>query len=92
VQISSSIGTCYLKVLPDSGADISAARQEVLELLGQHIDNMLPSGINPGTVNGMSMITLGKVPVTIKLEKTTYMDDLQIYPGLSGALISWKTA
>jgi len=92
VQISSSTGTRYLEVLPDSGADISAAGQEVLELLGQHIDNILPSGINPRTVNGMSMIPLGKVPVTIKLGKTTYKDDLHIYPGVSGALISWKAA
>ena len=92
VQISSSTGTRYLEVLPDSGADISAAGQEVLELLGQHIDNILPSGINPRTVNGTSMIPLGKVPVTIKLGKTTYKDDLHIYPGVSGVLISWKAA
>ena len=55
VQVSSSTGTCRLDVLPDSGADISAAGQEVLEFLGQHI-NILPSGINPRTVNGLSMI------------------------------------
>jgi len=92
VQISSSTGTRYLEVLPDLGADISAAGQEVLELLGQHIDNILSLDISPRTVNGMSMISLGKVPVTIKLGKITYKDNLHIYPGVSGALISWKTA
>ena len=34
VQITSSTGTHHLDVLPDSGADISAARQEILEFLG----------------------------------------------------------
>ena len=32
------------------------------------------------------------MPVTIKLGKQTYQDDLHIYPGVSGALISWKAA
>ena len=40
VQISLSTGTRHLSVLPDSGADISASGQEVLEYLGQHIDNI----------------------------------------------------
>ena len=88
VQISSSTGTRNLNILPDSEADISAAGQEVLEYLGQHVDNILPSR----TVNGLSMIPLGKVPVTIKLGKQTYQDGLHIYPGVPGALISWKAA
>lgn len=60
-------------MLPDLEADISAAGQEVLELQGQHIDNILPSGINPGAVNGTSIIPLKKVPVTIKLGEITYV-------------------
>ena len=39
VQISSSTGMKDVKVLPDSGADISAAGQEVMRHLGQHKDN-----------------------------------------------------
>ena len=92
VRISSSTGVRYLEVLPDSGADISAAGQDVLAILGQHISNILPSSISPRTVNGLSMMPLGKVPVTIQLGKATYKDDLHIYPGVSGALISWKAA
>ena len=86
VRISSSIGVHYLDVLPDSGADISTAGQDVLTILGEHIGIILPSSISPGTVNGLP---LGKVPVTIQLGKAIYKDDLHIYPG---ALISWKAA
>ena len=92
VQISTSTGTCYIEVLPDSGADISAAGQGVLKVLGQQTDDILPSNISPRTVNGTSMTPLGRVPVTIQLCKAVYEDDLHIYPGVSGALISSKVA
>ena len=92
VQISSSTGTRYIEVLPDLGADISAAGQGVLKVPGQHIDNILPSNISPRTVNGTSMTPLGRVPVTIQLGKAVYEDDLYIHPAVSGALISWKAA
>ena len=77
VQISSSTGIRDLNVLPDPRADISATGKEVLEYLGHHIDNIPPSHISPRTVNGLSMTPLGKVPVTIKLGKQIYQDDLQ---------------
>ena len=38
------------------------------------------------------MTPLGKVPVAIQLGNAVYKDDLHIYPGVSGALISWKAA
>ena len=88
VQVSSSTGTQNLDVLLDSGVDISAAGQEVLEFLGQHVDNILPSHISPRTVNGLTMTLLGKVPVTITLGKQMYQGNLHKYPGVSGALIS----
>ena len=50
----------------------------------------MPSDINPRTVNGLSTTPLGRLPVTITLSTKTYQDDLHIYPGVSGALISWK--
>ena len=64
----------------------------MLEYLGQHIDNIIPSGISLRTANGLRMTSLGKVPITIKLGEASYHDDLHIYPGVSGALISWKAA
>ena len=65
VHMSSSSGIREVKVLPDSGADISAAGQEILGTLGQHIDNLLPSNISPRAVNGSCMTPVGKTPVTI---------------------------
>ena len=92
VRVSSSTGSHYINVLPDSGADISAAGQEMLHALGHHVDNILPSTISPRTVNGSSMVVLGKIPITIQLGTARYKDELHIYPGVSGALISWKAA
>jgi len=98
VRMSSSTGVRYLDVLPDSGADISAVGQDVLTLLGQHVGNIPPSSISPRTINGLSMMPLGKVPVTIQLGKAIYKDDLHIYPGvwsiniLEGSKRSWNTA
>jgi len=92
IQVTSSTGTKAIDVLPDSGADISAAGQETLSFLGHHIDNLLPSSINPKTVNGTTMTPWGKVQVTLKLGQQTCEEDLHIYPGISGTIISWKAA
>jgi len=56
------------------------------------IDNILPSHIAPKTVNGLSMTPLGKVPIAISLGQARYGDDLHIYLGIAGALLSWKVA
>ena len=89
VKVTSSTNT---KPLPDSGADISAAGQEVLYHLGHHVDNFLSSGISPRAVNGTTVTPLGKIPVTLQLSRRSCKDDLHIYPRVSGALMSWRTA
>ena len=43
VSISSSTGTRNIKVLPDSGADISAAGQDIMRYLGHYKSNLVPS-------------------------------------------------
>lgn len=48
-----------VEVLPDSEADIPAARQEALKTLGQCIDNLLLSHIIPRAVNGSCMTPIG---------------------------------
>ena len=90
--MSSSSGIRRVEILPDSGADISATRQGILSMLGQHVDNLLPSKISPRAVNGSHMTPIRKLPVRIQLEGRSYNDDLHIYPGVTGALISWKAA
>ena len=67
VKVTSSTNTKLIQMLPDSGADISAAGQEVLYHLGHHVDNLLPSGISPRAVNGTTITPLGKIPVTLQL-------------------------
>ena len=67
VQMTSASRTMPVTVLPDSGADISAAGQALTGILGLHVDNLTPSEISPRAVNGACMKPLGKIPVTISL-------------------------
>ena len=45
VHILSVNGSCETQALPDSGADISAARPQLLKSLGEHALNLLSSDI-----------------------------------------------
>ena len=92
VQMTSSKRTSLVTVLPDSGANISAAGQTIVGLLGHHLDNLAPSEISPRAVNEAYMKPLGKIPVTISLQGTTCRDDMHIFPGVPVTLISWKAA
>ena len=80
------------QVHPNASGDTSAAGQELLHHLGHHVDNLLPSGISPRAMNGITMIPVGKIPVTLQSGNRSCKDDLHVYPGMSGALKSWKTA
>ena len=90
IHVSSLNGSTSVKVLPDSGADISAAGKEILHYLNENVDNLLPSQIIPRAVNGAKMNPIGKLPVTLQLGNREYSDDFHIYPNVHGALISWK--
>ena len=90
--MTSSERTALPTVLPDSGADISAAGQTIVDMLRHHLDKLAPSEISPRAVNGTCMKPVGKIPVTISLQGWTCRDDMHIFPGVSGAFISWKAA
>ena len=92
VQVTSSARAASVTVLPDSGADISAAGQAFVGILGRHLDNLAPSEINHRAVNGDCMRPVGKITVTINLQGRTCRDDIHIFVGVSGVHISWKTA
>ena len=90
-RISTCNGSANMQVLPDSGADISIAGPNIIQSLGDHPDNLLPSQITPSTVNGQKMTPIGKLPVQIKIGNSTRKDELHIYPNVTGTLVSWKT-
>ena len=90
VNITTRNGTTSIAVLPDSGADVSAAGEAVLHHLNEHIDNLLPSHIIPKAANGTEMHPMGKLPVHLKLGNKEFADELHIYPDVCGMLISWK--
>ena len=92
IHMSSLNGQSMVKVLPDSGADISVAGRDLLEHLHELPGNLLPSNVTPRAVNGTKMHPLGKIPVTLSLGAHQYTDDVYIYPEVAGTLISWKAA
>ena len=90
VGIASANGSSELEVLPDSGADISAAGKEILQHLNKRIKCLSPSVVIPRAVNGTKLYPLGKIPVHLQLGVHESDDELHIYPNILGALISWK--
>ena len=92
VQMLSSTGPKNIRVLPDSGAEITAAGKEILAYLDHHPDNLLPSTVIPRAVNGNSMTPIGRIPIVIHLQGKKYTDDLHIIPGITGTVISWEAS
>ena len=84
-------GAVTTAVLPDSGADISAAGTGILSQLNEHIDNLLPSSVIPKAANGAKMHPVGRLPVCFKIGNKKHLDDLHIYPNVTGTLMSWNT-
>jgi len=59
LTITSLNGATSATVLPDSCADISAASTAILDLLNEHVDNLLPSNTIPKVANGTKMHPVG---------------------------------
>ena len=89
VQMTSLTGKKNITVLPDSGAEITAAGMGILKYLDHYPHNLLPSTIVPRTVNGSNMLPIGRIPITIHLEGKQYTDNLYVIPGIKGCVISW---
>ena len=94
VLVQGRNGSAQLKILPDSGADISAADETILIKLGEHIDNLLPSRENHAySVDGSALKSIGLLHVTITLGDVSIDDTLHIFPKIPGGmLISWRSA
>ena len=58
-------GQATVQVLPDSGADISAAGIDFLTHFNEHVDNLLPSTVRPRAVNGNHLSPLGCLKAVI---------------------------
>ena len=85
-------GEADVQVLPDSGANSCAAGTQFLNKLGERKGNLRPSDIEPQAVNGNTMTPLGCLPVTFSTSGRSTEEIVHIYPGIKGALISWKAA
>jgi len=92
VHLRTHHGSCHTQVLPDSGADISAAGEHVLPLLNEYKDNLLPSEFTPRAANGQSIHAIGKMRVCFQLAGIEYEEDVYIFTHLDGVIISWRAA
>ena len=57
VNITSAKWIQYIKILPDSGADISASGREILVHLNEQPNRFMLSNVIPTTVNGTEMLS-----------------------------------
>ena len=90
VTLESANGQAELSVLPDSGADISAAGPELLEALGTNVQNLLPTDVSPKVANGRPMKALGAIPGRIRLHERTVTTTIYIFKQVTGVLLLWK--
>ena len=92
VHIQALNGQATVEVLPDSGADISAAGVDFLTHFNKHVLNLLPSDVKPRAVNGNILSPIGSLKAVISIGRRSVEDHFHIYKSVSGALLSWKTA
>ena len=92
MRIITPNGSCQTQVLPDSGADISAAGEQILSQLNEHRDNLLPSEFAPHAANGQKMKSMGKMCVQFRLVGKEHSEEMYIFPNMRGIIMSWKAA
>ena len=80
-------------VLPDSGADLTAADVNILSELNKYVENLQPSYGETSSVDGSSLREIGQLLVKITLGETTEKDVIHVFPSIPGGLlVCWKTA
>ena len=92
MQITGARKSIQWAVLPDSGADISAAGPGLLKALGESPRRLQASTIRTTTVSGQHMETLGMLKIKLKAGDKEIDEEIHIFKGVKGALISWSTA
>ena len=92
VEVSTIHGSFRTAILPDSGADISAAGENILPPLNEYKENLLPSEFRPRVANGQRMCPIGKMCVHFQLAGKEHKEDMYIFPTLDGVIMSWKAA
>ena len=91
MHISTCNGQGSFDILPDSGADISAAGPQFVQVLGECMDNLAESSVTPKAVNGSILEPVGKIPnVAFSTNGRTVHDDVHIYASVTRALIPCK--
>ena len=78
-------------MLPDSGADKTAANLTTLKQLGEDVDDLLPSQQdNTFSVDGSCLRSVGQMTIQITLGGVTISETLHIFLNIPGGmLILW---
>ena len=92
VHVQALNGQAKVEVLPDSGADISAAGVDFLAHFNESVLNLLPSDVKPRAVNENVLSPIGSLKAVIRVGNRSVEDHFHIYRAVSGALLSWRTA
>ena len=94
VLVQGPNGSKNLAVLPDSGADITAANVKTLRQIGEDVNNLLPARKEPAvSVDESVMHSLDQMTVRITLGDISTEEALHVFPSIpSGMLMSWKAA
>ena len=95
VRVQVSVGTgepVSCTALPDSGADITVAGTDFLQLIGGDTQNLLPPRESPQAADGRRIKAYGVLPATVVYGDGEVGDIIHVLHGVSGLLLSWKTA
>ena len=80
VLVQGENGSKSLSVLSDSGVDTTAADTNVLQMLGEDLNNPLPARKVPAlSVDGLALHSLGQMTVKITLSGINIEDALHIF-------------
>lgn len=92
VQAKSQNGEATVKVLPDSGSNLCCAGVDFLPLVGMKVQDLDQSTCFPKSANGKVMKPYGSLAITFSTGVSSSKEVVHVYPGIRGALLSWKAA
>ena len=84
VHIQALNGQATIEVLPDSGADVSAAGIDFLAHLNEDVRNLLPSDVKPRAVNGNTLSPIGSLKAIISVGGRSVEDHPHLQAHLRG--------
>ena len=80
--------SAQIKMLPDTGSEVTAADKTLVKELGLSLNQLQPSDITPTTADARDVIVLGKMIVTLELNGKKSDEEIYIFKSCSGPKLS----